>query len=131
MSLPAREDVRSLVRRYRIEGYELEDLCQEWYLALLSGDDPHKHMRRLQQKASRRVPKVVRFPEQEYDPTHLVLDDVKQRTREDLDALVLMIASEYECLTDAEDRLLKLLRVSRFRRELESRVYEGAYEDYH
>jgi hypothetical protein len=146
MSLPDREDLASRVRRYRIEGYDLDDLVQEAYLCLLDpeGDgDVEAHLNRLRKRVYRRIVKVNRHAIQHYE---LTLDDTKARTSGDIDARVVMIAAESECDNDADRWLLNSLatgssyrdfelawncrkltarkRVSRFRERLYNRVYE-------
>jgi hypothetical protein len=146
MSLPDRAELAARVRRYRIEGYELEDLIQEAYVSLLDpeGDgDIDAHLNRLRKRTYRRIVKVARSAREQYE---LTLDDTKARTSGDIDARVVMIAAESECDNDADRWLLNSLatgssyrdfelawncrkltarkRVSRFRERLYNRVYE-------
>lgn len=94
--LPSRAEVARLARRHRIEGYELEDLIQEVYVALLEGYHPDTHLRRLGRKATRNKPRIVYRGSPDTWDCDLPSDDARTRTDGDLDALVLMIASEAE-----------------------------------
>ncbi len=146
MTLPDRAELAARVRRFRIEGYDLDDLTQEAYVALLDpeGDgDIEAHLNRLRKRTYRRIVKVQR---RALYHAELTLDDTKARTSGDIDCRVLLIAAESECDNDADRWLLNSLatgssyrdferswncrnltarkRVSRFRERLHQRVYE-------
>lgn len=106
MTLPDRTELSRYVRRFRIESFEVEDLVQEVYLALLSGDDPEQHLKRLSRRDyyRRGRRRLTRIPPAL--PVDLLDDDSKVRADGNIDALILMIAVESEC----DDReLLRLL----------------------
>jgi len=143
--LPGRAELAARVRRFRVEGYELDDLVQEAYVALLDpeGDgNVEAHLNRLKKRNYKRIVKVERkFKARQMD---LYLDNAKSRAEGDIDALVLLIGAEQECENNAERWLLNSLatgysyrdfeqawncrpfiarkRVSRFRIKMKDRV---------
>lgn len=95
--LPSRAQAARLARRHRIEGYELEDLVQEVYLALLEGHNPVTHLKRLGRKATRNKPRIIyRGDDPEEWGCVLPDDDAQARAGGDIDSLILKIAAETE-----------------------------------
>jgi hypothetical protein len=109
MSLPDRAELAARVRRFRIDGYELDDLVGEAYLCLLDpeGDgDVEAHLNRLRKRTYRRIVKVQR---RSLFQAELTLDDTKARTTGDIDALVVLIAAESECRNESDRWILASL----------------------
>lgn len=143
--LPDRAEVARFARRFRVEGYELEDLIQEVYIALLENNRPSSHLWSLN-KQMRKQPKTVMRRDDDDNVMRLVEDDSLHRVEENLDALVLLIAARSECDTLQDDWLLTQLlegsgykalcdewkcsedaawqRVCRFRNKMYPRLYE-------
>lgn len=154
MDLPTRDELAARVRHYRIEGYELEDKIQEAYVCLLDPDSDHnidRHMKRLQNRCNDRRRVVAKRLEREHtsgnEDDWLYGDDATARTSTDLDALTVLIAARSECDTAKDSETLGLLvggatygdlcrewscrklaarkRVSRFRKRIKVKVYQG------
>lgn len=145
--LPDRAELAQLVRRFRIEGYELDDLVQEACLCLLDPDSDHdivRHLRRLQRQSFKRRKHVIASVSIDGDSQELKEDNTRLRLRDDLAALVLLWAAQSEC--EGNDRLLLDMlsdgtsyaelcsfwhcnktaawkRISRFREELYPKLY--------
>jgi hypothetical protein len=118
MSLPDREDLASRVRRYRIEGYDLDDLVQEAYLCLLDpeGDgDVEAHLNRLRKRVYRRMLLIAAESECDNDADRWLLNS-------------LATGSSYRDFELAWNcrKLTARKRVSRFRERLEKRVFQEA-----
>jgi DNA-directed RNA polymerase specialized sigma24 family protein len=102
-----------------MDGYELDDLAQEVYLALLTDDSEddwptiaNRRLRTLKRRSLRRQPmRVHQIPPDpgEKDRYALFEDDAKSRSEGSLDALVLMIAAEQECRNERDRELLALM----------------------
>lgn len=118
--LPPRAYVEQFARRFRLDGYELDDVAQEIYLALLTdetGDSfeavASRHLGSLKRRALRRQPmRLHQMPEgvDDWDARYsLFEDDARSRSEGSLDALELMIAAEQECRNERDRELLKLL----------------------
>lgn len=123
-----RPDLAELVRRFRIEGYEIEDLVQEAFVAFIpwirevrecgwseSGsarETIERHIASLKRRVKRKQARLIQMGDgwAEWDERISVLDDdVKARVGSSLNALALLIACEQECLTDRDRELLHLL----------------------
>jgi len=106
--LPSRAELMSLVRRFRIDGYDINDLVQEAYLCLLDPESDHdifRHLRRLQRRSERRSVRVAsKHISIDGDCDDLRDDNSRRRAGDNLDALVLLWAAESEC--GENDRLL-------------------------
>lgn len=118
MDLPGRDEVARFARRYRVDGMDLEDLCQEVYLAILTGEDPDRHLRRLKKKTERRKPRVS-YRGSDYDDLMKLPDDNSlQRVCQNIDALIVLIAARQECKGLRDDWLLTQLLIGSGYREL-------------
>lgn len=107
-ALPDRRELAAMVRRYRVEGYDLEDLIQEAYVCLLdpeSDHDVHRHMRRLCKRSYRRKPQIAR----RLGGVEEEMPGNEASAASDIDAAVLYIAARSECENDRERQILKLL----------------------
>jgi hypothetical protein len=117
--LPERQEVAARVRRFKIEGYEIDDLVQEYYLALLTDEDPIRHLRRLQRRLTRRKVKVDPKPAYyESEEDRLASDNEERRSRGNIDCLVLMTAARAECAGTRDAETLELLASGSSYREL-------------
>jgi hypothetical protein len=119
--LPPRDVVEQFARRFHLDGYTLDDLAQEIYLALLTdetGDDDWtvvagRGLRSLKRRSLRRQPsRLHQMPEggNDWDARYsLFEDDARSRSEGSIDALELLIAAEQECRNERDRELLKLM----------------------
>jgi DNA-directed RNA polymerase specialized sigma24 family protein len=123
-----RPDLADLVRRYRVEGYDLEDLVQEAFVAFIpwiremrecgwseqgtARETIERHVSSLKRRVKRKQAKLVQMHDgwADWDEGISVLeDDVGARAGSSLGALELLIACQQECRNDRDRELLNLL----------------------
>lgn len=123
-----RPDLADLARRFKIDGYDIEDLVQEAFVAFIpwirevreagwpeegtARETIERHILSLRRRVQRRQARMIQMSDgwSDWDERISVLDDdVAARAGSSLDALTLLIGCQQECRNDRDRELFDLL----------------------